>query len=153
MARSAQAMEPMGEVGDRLAIIETANRIAFLSDRRDWAAVQACFTEQVEFDYTSLIGGEPTAIAAATQIQQWAEFFDRTFANTQHLVGSHVVQLNGDTATCLAHFQAHHTHLDSTKTSWLLAGHYDYGFVREMDQWKVQAMKMTTLWETGDRPF
>lgn len=153
IVRPTQAAQSMNAATDRIAIVETANRIAILSDRRDWAAVQDCFTEQVEFDYTSLNGGEPRAIAAATQIQQWADFFSSTFKTTQHLVGSHMVQLNGDTATCMAHFQAHHTYLDSSKTSWLLAGSYDYELVRSANTWKVQKLKMTALWETGERPF
>lgn len=153
LARPTQATQPMNEATDHIAIIETTNRIAILSDRRDWAAVRDCFTEQVEFDYTSLNGGEPATIAAAIQVQQWADVFSSTFKTTQHLIGSHVVRLNGDTATCMAHFQAHHTYLDSGKTSWLLAGSYDYEFVRSADSWKVQKMKMTALWETGDRPL
>lgn len=143
----------MNEATHHLAIIQTANRIAILADRRDWAAVEDCFTEHVEFEYNSLTGGEPATIAAATQVQQWADFFSSTFKTTQHLIGSHVVQLQGDTATCMAHFQAHHTYLDAGKTAWLLAGTYDYEFVHSADGWKVRKMKMTALWETGDRPF
>lgn len=153
IAKSAQAVQPMDEMTDRIEIIETANKIAILSDRRDWEAVKDCFTEQVEFDYTSLNGGEPTTIAAATQVQQWAEFFTSTFKNTQHLIGSHVVTISGNTASAIAHFQAHHTYLDANKSSWLLAGTYDYEFVRSANGWKVQRMKMTVLWEMGDRPF
>lgn len=137
---------------DRAEIIDTVNRIGILSDRRDWTAVQKCFTKQVKFDYTSLNGGEPTTLAAATQVQQWADFFSKTFKNTQHLVGSHAVTLNGNTATCIAHCQAHHTYLNSSKTAWLLAGTYDYELVKSSNGWKVQTMKMTALWETGDRP-
>lgn len=46
---------------DHAEIINTINKIALLSDRRDWEAVKNCFTEQVEFDYTSLNGGEPAS--------------------------------------------------------------------------------------------
>lgn len=153
IAKSAPATQPMNETTDRIAIIETANRIGILSDRRDWEAVKNCFTDQVEFDYTSLNGGEPTTIAAATQVQQWADFFSSTFKTTQHLIGSHAVTINGNTASAIAHFQAHHTYLDANKTAWLLAGTYDYEFARSAHGWKVQKMKMTPLWETGDRPF
>ncbi|NEQ25347.1 MAG: nuclear transport factor 2 family protein, partial [Microcoleus sp. SIO2G3] len=120
IAKTAQATQPMDETTDRLAIIETVNKIAILSDRRDWEAVKNCFTEQVEFDYTSLNGGEPATVAAATQVKQWADFFTSRFKNTQHLIGSHAVTLNGDTASAIAHFQAHHTYLDTSKMAWLL---------------------------------
>jgi hypothetical protein len=153
LTNRAQATQIMDESTDRIQIIETANRVAILSDHRDWAGVRDCFTTQVEFDYTSLNGGEPTTLNSATQVQQWADFFTRTFKNTQHLIGSHAVTLNGDTASCIAHFQAHHTYLDASKTAWLLAGTYDYEFARSVTGWKAQKMKMTALWETGDQPF
>ena len=91
---------------DYAEIIDTMNRISILSDRRDWTAVQNCFTKQVKFDYTSLNGGEPMTSAAATQVQQWADFFRKTFKNTQHLIGSHAVTLNGNIAICIAHWSA-----------------------------------------------
>ncbi|NJL23292.1 MAG: nuclear transport factor 2 family protein [Leptolyngbyaceae cyanobacterium SM1_3_5] len=121
IAKSAPATQPMDETTDRIAIIETANKIGILSDRRDWEAVKNCFADQVEFDYTSLNGGEPATVSAAIQVQQWADFFSSTFKNTQHLIGSHVVMLSGNTASAIAHFQAHHTYLDVNQSSWLLA--------------------------------
>lgn len=152
LAKRTQATQTMHETADRIAIIETANKIGIMSDRRNWAAVRDCFTEKVEFDYTSLNGGKPATIAAATQVQQRADFFASTFKNTQHLIGSHAVTLNGNTAQAIAHFQAHHTYLDTSKTAWLLAGTYDYQLIRLANGWKVQKMKMTALWETGARP-
>lgn len=138
---------------DSLEITNTVNRVALLSDLRDWATVKACFTEQVEVDYTSLMGGQPEAIAAEALVQRWKSFFDATFKTTQHLLGSHVVTFNGNTATCMSHFQARHIPLDSAKEPWTLGGYYTHELVKQSERWLIQKMKMVWTWESGDRPF
>ncbi|NJK50977.1 nuclear transport factor 2 family protein [Candidatus Gracilibacteria bacterium] len=138
---------------DRLDIIETVNKIGIMADLRDWEACRACFRDRVEFDYTSLMGGKPTIVDANTQIQQWSDFFEKTFKTTQHLIGSHTITLNSDTATCLSNFQAHHVLLDSTKRTWTLGGYYQHELARNTNGWQVTKMKMTWTWEEGTRPF
>jgi carboxypeptidase C (cathepsin A) len=138
---------------DYAAIINAVNGIAIYADLRDWNRCRQSFTDRVEFDYTSLTGGKPTTIAADQQMQQWSDFFKSTFKSTQHIVGSHVVIINGYTATCLSNFQAHHTYLDSKKGTWILSGVYNHDLVRVGDQWKVSKMKMAWTWENGTRPF
>jgi ketosteroid isomerase-like protein len=138
----------------RMEIIETVNKIGLMADLRNWTECRACFSNEVEFDYTSLIGGQPTTVNADTQIQQWKDFFTSTFKTTQHLIGSHAVTLNGDTATCISHFQAHHVFLDTNKgKTWTLGGTYHHELSRTAQGWKVTKMKMTALWQEGTSPF
>jgi hypothetical protein len=140
-------------VTDYAAIINAVNGIAIFADLRDWNRCRQSFTDQVEFDYTSLTGGKPMTMAADQQIQQWTDFFKNTFKSTQHVVGSHIITINGNTATCLSNFQAHHTYLDSKKGAWILSGWYNHDLIRVSDRWKVNKMKMTWTWENGTRPF
>jgi SnoaL-like domain len=66
----AQTKKPLQEkTMDGTEIISVVNRIAILSDLRDWEGVRRCFTDQVAVDYTSLSGGQPEAIAADALIQ------------------------------------------------------------------------------------
>jgi hypothetical protein len=153
IAKRSTADSTMRSDSDHAEIINAVNGIALFADLRDWQRCRQSFTNTVEFDYTSLVGGEPTVIAANQQMQQWATFFDGTFKTTQHILGSHVVTVNGNQATCLSNFQAHHTYLDPTKGSWVLSGFYQHDLVRESDRWKVSKMKMTWTWEDGTRPF
>jgi hypothetical protein len=138
---------------DHAAIINAVNGIAIFADLRDWQRCRQSFSDRVEFDYTSLTGGTPTTMAADQQMQQWSDFFKNTFKSTQHIVGSHVVTINGDTATCVSNFQAHHTYLDSQKGTWILSGTYNHDLVRVGTAWQVNKMKMTWTWENGTRPF
>jgi hypothetical protein len=138
---------------DGTEITSVVNRITILSDLRDWANVRQCFTDQVDVDYTSLTGGEPEVIAADALVQRWKTAFESTFKTTQHLLGSHVITIQGNAATCLSHFQARHVALDVSKGIWTLGGHYNHDLVKTSSGWRVRGMKMTRTWEERTRPF
>jgi hypothetical protein len=150
--RQANAQQNSNPMTDQAAIINAVNGIAIFADLRDWKRCRQSFTNEVEFDYTSLTGGKPTVIAADQQMQQWSQFFQSTFKNTQHIIGSHVVTVNGNAATCVSNFQAHHTYLDEKKGTWILSGVYNHNLIREGNTWKVNKMRMSIAWETGNRP-
>jgi hypothetical protein len=149
---STQGDRPMNSSTDRDEIIDAVNRIGLMADRRDWQACRAAFSDRVETDYTSLNGGQPAAVNANDLINGWNSFFTKTFKTTQHLIGSHVVTITGDTAVCLSNFQAHHVYLDGQKGTWTLGGFYEHGLVRTSQGWRVNHMKMTWTWEHGTRP-
>lgn len=150
----AQPKKPLPETAmDGTEITSVVNRIAILSDLRDWASVRQCFTDQVTVDYTSLTGGQPETIATDALVQRWKSSSSSTFKTTQHLLGSHTVTRQGDAATCLSHFQARHVALDTTKGVWTLGGHYTHDLVKTSSGWRVRGMKMTWTWEEGTRPF
>ncbi len=152
-AQSYTTDSTMPSDSDHAAIINAVNGIALFADLRDWQRCRQSFTDTVEFDYTSLVGGEPTVISADQQMQQWATFFDGSFKTTQHILGSHVVTIEADRATCLSNFQAHHTYLDAAKGVWILSGVYRHELLRDRDSWKVSKMQMIWTWEDGTRPF
>jgi hypothetical protein len=149
---NAQRNSGSNTMSDSSAIINAVNGIAIFSDLRDWNSCRQSFADEVEFDYTALAGGQPATIAADQQMQQWSSFFDSTFKNTQHIIGSHVVSISGDTATCVSNFQAHHTYLNEGRGTWVLSGVYHHDLVRVGNDWKVNKMKMAIAWETGNRP-
>lgn len=153
MQSNAQRKPTSNSMNDPALIVNAVNGIAIFADLRDWSRCRQSFTDEVEFDYTSLMGGKPTIISADKQMQQWSDFFKSTFKSTQHIVGSHVVTINGNAATCVSNFQAHHTYLDSKKGTWILSGIYNHDLVRIGNAWKVSKMKMTWTWEDGTRPF
>jgi hypothetical protein len=47
---------------DRLQIIDVLNRIYVFYDRRQWAEVRSCFTDEVDLDFTSAGGGNPAKV-------------------------------------------------------------------------------------------
>jgi hypothetical protein len=142
----------MNSSRDRDAIINAVNQIAIMADLRNWEACRAAFSDRVETDYTSLTGGQPSTVNAEDLVNSWETFFSKTFKATQHLIGSHVVTITGDTATCLSNFQAHHVYLDTAKGTWTLGGVYEHDLIQTREGWRVNRMKMTWTWESGNRP-
>ena len=108
--------QSMNSTTDRDAIINVVNQVAIMADLRNWGACRDAFSDRVATDYTSLSGGEPATVSAEDLVNGWETFFSQTFKVTQHLIGSHVVTITGDTATCLSNFQAHHVYLDTLST-------------------------------------
>jgi len=99
--------DPVQQLADRLDVVETCTRMAWLADRRDWAALVELFTDDVDLDYTSLTGGEPARLPRRQVVDAWAAALGG-LAATQHLVAGHLVTLDGDSAACTAAFQATH---------------------------------------------
>lgn len=139
------------QILDRLEIIDTVNRIGLMADLRDWQACQNCFSERVNVDYTSLVGGQPATLAAKDLVESWRKNLSPLKA-TQHMISNHAVTLNGNTATCISHFQAHHLLPNEHGAPiWTLGGVYHHELERTSDSWKVRKMKMTAKYAEGNQ--
>jgi hypothetical protein len=121
--------------------------MAFAADLRDWALCRSCFADEVFVDYTSLHGGEAATMSSDALIKTWQGFLP-VFTTYQHLIGSHVVDIQGDEAECRAHFQAAHV-LDDEQ--WTLGGHYHFRLQIKDSSWQITAITMTALWSVGDQ--
>src|SRR6185312_14609242 len=90
---------------DRAEISDVQLRYATGVDMRDWASYRSCFTDEIDTDFTSAMGGEPRRLKA----DQWVEYARRTISGlkaTQHMITNHVITLEGDEATCVSYVQA-----------------------------------------------
>lgn len=133
------------------AIAETCTAMGWWADRREWEQLEALFSEQVLVDYTSLNGGDPAQVSRGDLVAGWRETLG-PLAATQHLIASPIVTLNGDTATCVANFQATHlAPVAGDDARWTLGGHYYFALVRLAERWRINEVTMTAVWETGSR--
>ncbi|GGH42118.1 hypothetical protein SAMN05444007_1274 [Cribrihabitans marinus] len=122
--------------------------IAAGADRHDWPRVRSAFADEVTLDYTSLWGGDAITQAADDIIAQWSGFLPG-FDVTHHMVTNETITVtSNETATAQADFTATHRIGDDL---WVLGGRYDYALILVNEAWKVSAMTMTALWETGSR--
>lgn len=128
-------------------IIQAVNQMALAADARDWSLCRSTFANEVYVDYTSLAGGEPATIPADALIASWEGLLPG-FTATQHLLGSHVVDIQGDTAQCESHFQATHVLDDEL---WTLGGKYHFRLQHRADTWQISAITMIALWSVGDQ--
>lgn len=137
--------------GDRDEIVELTAKLGLFVDARDWEGARRLFLDPVEVDYTSLDGGEPQTIDPAGLVAAWEQGLGGLQA-THHLIANHVVELDGDEATCAA--AVHATHVRPNRLGgpvWTLGGRYDFRFRRTPDGWRITAMKLTVAWATGNR--
>ena len=135
---------------DRTEISDVQLRYATGVDRRDWRLYRSCFTDEIETDFTSVLGGEPRRMKA----DEWVEFARRTINGlkaTQHMITNHVITLDGDEATCVAYVQArHHLPNETGENEQAMFGYYTNRFVRTADGWKIRACKLTVDWSSGN---
>jgi hypothetical protein len=109
-------------------------------DVLDWATVRKCFADQVEVDYTSLVGGEPATVAAEALIEQWSGLLPG-FDATQHLTGPVVETAEGRVET---HVRAVHLLGDE---SWGVHGHY----VAQLRDGRIAALTLQVFYQDGNR--
>jgi ketosteroid isomerase-like protein len=134
-------------VSDRLDVIEACDRFGWYADRRDWTAMTGLLADRVHLDYRALHGGDAVTLPAADAVAGWtAEFAG--FATTQHLIGNHLVGLDGDTAVCHCQVQATHVRTGGGPP-WVLGGHYRMDLRRVGTGWRITAVTFTPDWQTG----
>jgi SnoaL-like protein len=138
------------ETEDRLAILELIGNLALLLDARDWNGLQGVFTDSVYYDRTSLFGGEPGTLTRAELIDGYRQALGNLDA-VHHLITCHVINLDGDQATCAANMQGTHVLANTSGGPiWTVGGRHDYQLKRTPDGWKIAGLTFTVQWATGN---
>lgn len=126
-------------------------QMAVRFDLKQWESLREVFAAEVRVDYTGLVGGEPSTVAAADLVAGWRANLGHLSA-TQHLLGNQTAHVEGARARVTADFQA--THRDGPLVGgrlYVLGGRYDYRLVHTGRGWRIGAVTMTPTWESGDR--
>jgi ketosteroid isomerase-like protein len=144
------AKEETAMQNDRDAILDVIARMGLLADRRDWKALRELFADRIVADYSAMTKTPPVEQPADEVVQGWR--FLAGFQATHHLIGLPSITIEGDHATAMAHFTATHV-IPNTPggDTWTLAGTYDYTLTRTPTGWRIQTVKMTPDWETGNK--
>lgn len=135
----------------RADIIDAATRLFWYIDIRDWNTFESVFADEVTLDYSSVWGGSP-AVATPGQIRADWEKLLSPFHATQHLLGNHLVTVDGERGELTAVFQAVHVlpnPLGSPR--WTLGGTYRIGVVLIENVWKISTVTMTATWADGNK--
>ncbi|MFJ5776451.1 nuclear transport factor 2 family protein [Streptomyces sp. NPDC093094] len=141
----------MSSVADRQDAIETCTRMAWYADMREWEKLTELFADEVRLDYTSQHGGEPLTLSGKEVVDAWSGVLS-AFTTTQHLLGSFLADVDGDTAVVTAMFQATHSMPSNSGGSlWTLSGRYRIGLARTRTGWEINEVVMTILWADGNQ--
>ena len=67
------------------------------------------------------------------------------------MVSNHVVQVDGNKATCKCYFQAQHVrHSASEGSNFIIAGTYEDILLRINEAWKISSRVLTKIWTEGN---
>jgi 3-phenylpropionate/cinnamic acid dioxygenase small subunit len=142
------SFDPMDsdDLVDRQAIVDVCASYALSLDSRDWVRLRTCFTEDAVADYGG-IGASEGYEAIETTCRAALE----PLSASQHLLGNHLVRLEGDGADSTCYFQAQHV-MDglSDGTQYVVAGRYDDRFVRTSSGWRISHRTLSVMWTSGN---
>ncbi len=144
----------MGETSTLVAKDQIATCIHDLfigTDRRDWSLVRGCFTEQVEFDMTSVAGGEPQRLTPAQIADGW-ETGLRQLEQVHHQAGNLQISIDGASATAFCYGIALHyrTTRDGNNVRRFV-GSYDFGLKYRAGLWRISAFRFNLKFIDGNR--
>lgn len=133
---------------DRMEIIDTINRYATSVDTRDWDLFLTCYTDEMNADMVSVGFDEPLDMPAKAFLEIIQHAVD-PFDSTQHLISNHVIEIDGDNATCVCYLQAQHFSQDDTGAhALLIGGYYANSLVRTPAGWRINKYKVVKTWMT-----
>lgn len=135
---------------DQAEIRRVVDEIDNFCDEKDWENCRACFTDEIEVDFTSLAGGEPAKIPADDLIKAWKT---NLFAEkkTFHQRGNHRIEIRGNSAEVASKAYAFNL-LESGETAgfWEVWGNYTHKLVKTENGWKCSAMTLKVVHQRGD---
>lgn len=131
---------------DRAEIAHRIARLAHAQDDQDWPAIAAAFTQDAVYVHP---GGR---LEGADAIIERTRTALRVLDASQHLIGSIAVEVDGDSATSRAYFQAQHLRTGTPGGDlYTIAGTYDDRWVRTPDGWRIATRTQTYTWRSGNR--
>lgn len=138
------------KIADELEIRRVVDEIDNACDAKDWKTLRSYFANEVDIDFTSLSGGEPSRVKADDLIKGWET---NLFAEkkTFHQRGNHRIEIKGDRAKVFSKAYAFNL-LESgeVRELWEVWGNYTHSLSRSEDGWKVSEMSLQVTHQRGD---
>jgi len=135
---------------DERDVRETVTRVFTATDRRDWKTVEACFSETVAFDMTSLAGGQPARLGPAEITRAWAAGL-APIDRVHHQLGNFEIAIAGDSARASCYGIAfHHRKIAGAHGVRRFVGSYDVRLTRRADGWKIEAFTFDVAFVDGN---
>jgi hypothetical protein len=128
-------------------VVDVAVRYAVACDTRDWARFDDVFVEDVRTSY----GPEYQVDGRAAVVAMIRSMLGGC-GPTQHLVGSHVVAIDGDRATASCQIRAWHRGVgDAADLTYEAIGSYHDELARTPAGWRITFRRMDVIAELGTR--
>lgn len=132
---------------DHYDVTAVAVAYTWALDTKDWAALDDVFLPDATAD---LGAGRATLVGRDAIVERIRASLD-PLDDSQHLVGSHQVSVDGDTATHRCYLQAQHVrHAVSGSPNYIIAGRYEDDMVRTPSGWRIAYRRLTVMWSEGN---
>ena len=146
MRAAMQVGEGALSLEDRQAITEVTIRYCWALDERDWEGLGEVFTPDATADLASARLSGLDAIAARCSAAL------SPLDVSQHLVSTHQVHVNGDTATHRCYLHAQHTKRGTEGgDNYIVAGRYLDDLIRTDDGWRITHRILEVDWTEGNQ--
>jgi ketosteroid isomerase-like protein len=131
---------------DERSIVDVCIRYATAIDDRDWARLRSCFL----LDAVGVYHADRT-LHGADEIVETIRTAVTPLSRTQHLVGTFVVDVQGDEATSSCHLHAQHVRTGVPGgEKYVIAGRYADRFARTQDGWRIRERRLDRWWTAGN---
>ncbi len=133
---------------DVTEIIQVTNRYCFAIDAHEWDTLRTeVFLADAVVDF-GVRHGEREGIDAIIEVIAGAL---TPLDGSQHLVGSHIVDVDGDTATCRCYLHGQHIRHDvEGGPHFVVALTYDDRLVRTDAGWRIAHRRLLPSWTSGN---
>ena len=145
-----QVLATEEKIAAEMEIRRIVDEIDNACDAKDWAKCREFFASEVDVDFTSLAGGEPSRVKAEDLIDAWRT---NLYADKKsfHMRSNHRIEIRGTRAEAFSKGYAFNL-LESGEVSglWEVWGEYVHTLERTDDGWKVSGMILTVTHKRGD---
>ena len=143
----------LGELADRLEIIEVCTRLHWCVDHRDWDGLDDLLADQVSFPTPAELsapGFDPARYRRSRAEVKAAYPGLLAGLVTQHLIAGHQVELGGDRAVCRAHSINVHLPEGAGGDPVLHGNDYRFELARTAAGWRIDGRQTWIRWRWGD---
>lgn len=126
---------------ERQKVEDVVNRLFIETDGKNWSAVRALFTDEVDFDMSSLTGAPLAKLPSEKITDMWDKGL-KLVEQVHHQSGNFLTEINGLTAKVYCYGTATHfknPHLKNRVTSFV--GSYNLQLVKINNAWKISALR------------
>lgn len=138
------------ELIEKSRIADVVNTLFVATDARDWERVRACFAAEVEFDMTSLAGGEPTRLTPDQIAGAWQTGL-APLESVHHQTGNLTIAWREAEATASCYGIAyHHRRTLSGRNTRMFVGSYDFHLRRRDGRWLIDLFRFNLKFVEGN---
>jgi hypothetical protein len=129
---------------------ETVNQLFVSTDNRNWEKAKFLFADEVLFDMTSMVGGDPVKLTPEEITASWDKGL-KPLKAIHHQTGNYIVRVNQNEAEVFCYGIAYHYLPNKTnQNTRIFVGSYNFHLIREGEDWQIDKFKFNLKFIEGN---